>query len=99
MKQQLHEFAGMPGVKKKLKGPLVSSVTAFLREIDKHRIVSGAGSYGALNLYRDDKGVLRGERHVRHFTGASAEFKSKAAAKRWLAEQWPLCISADLPPA
>lgn len=91
MKQHLFEFEGMPGVKKRLKGPAVSSVTAFLREIRKHRIVSGAGDYGSLNLYRDDKGILRGERHVRHSTMASAEFKSMAAARRWIAEQLPLC--------
>ena len=91
MKQHLCEFVGMPGVKKKLKGPLVSSVSAFMREINKYRIVSGAGSYGSLNLYRDDKGILRGERHVRHFTAAHAEFKTKKAARDWLAEQLPLC--------
>jgi hypothetical protein len=92
-KIQLHQFQGMTGVKGKLKGPLVSSVTGFMREIQKYRIVSGAGSYGAINVYRDDKGKLRGERHVRHFCEASAEFETKKQMRDWLTEQLPLCFN------
>ena len=97
MKQHLLEFEGMPGVKKRLKGPMVETVSAFMREIEKHRIVSSAGDYGSVNLYRDDKGTLRGERHVRHSTMSSAEFKTKKAAREWLTENFTLCRQS--PPA
>lgn len=99
MKQHLCEFTGMPGVKRNLKGPLVNSITAFMREISKHRIVSDAGSYGSLIIYRDDKGVLRGERHVRHNTEDRAEFKTKKEMRAWLSGQLPRCHSNIMPPA
>lgn len=93
----LFTFAGMDGVKGQLRGPMAGSVAAFMRAIDKYHIVSGAGDYGSVNLYRDDKGTLRGERHVRHFSADVAQFKTKKAARQWLTEQLPLC--RELPTA
>lgn len=82
-------FSGMPGVKKPLEGPLVGSVSAMVRGLSKHRIVSSAGDDGSVTAYVDDKGVLRATfcRYRSMIDGGT--FKSKAELRRWLIEWMP----------
>lgn len=60
MSQQLYEFSGMPGVRaRRIKGPLVNSISGFMAALGKHRLCSAAGDHGSVTVYRDDDGNYR----------------------------------------
>jgi len=86
----LHTFSGMPDVKKKsLKGPMVGSVSGFLKAIRDHRICSSSGDDGAINVYIADDGTYRCSfcRYLSYLDNQT--FTTKAAVQKWLKEWFP----------
>lgn len=86
-------FTGLAGVRqKKIAGVLVNrTISAFMTAIKKHRVASAAGDMGAITLWRDDRGQLRGA-FCRYLSVLSEEqFTSQAAARRWLSSWLPEC--------
>lgn len=83
---------GLPGVRpgKKIKPVWANTPSGFIAGLKKGRAVTGAGDYGAINLYYDDKRQLRGHFSAWMSIVDGQEFKSKAAALRWLKEWVPL---------
>lgn len=88
---QTFNFNGLEGVKGTLKGPIVRTRSAAAVGLLNFRIVSAAGDYGAVNLYRDDSKTLRGERCEYQRTVESQTFKTKKAALEWFDKQMRIC--------
>lgn len=84
-------FRDLVGVRGTLKGPIVQSKTRAAAGLRKFRIVSAAGDYGAVNLYKDDSGKYRGERCEFMRTAESRIFETKKAALPWFADQILIC--------
>lgn len=86
----LATLAGLPGVRKKtVKAAWAHTPAAFVRALAKHRAATGARDNGAINVWIDDKKQFRGS-FCRYYSVVSdGTFKSKAALRRWLNEQWP----------
>lgn len=83
-------FTGLPGVRKKMiEGVYSRTPGGFIAALEKHRVVSAAGDDGAVTVYRDDKGRLRGMFCRYMSILASETFPTKAACRRWLAEFLP----------
>lgn len=89
MSDDLHTFSGMPGVKRRLRGPMAKSPSGFLKALRKHRIVSDAGDHGSVMAYTDDKKQIRAAFLRYHATISEDVFTSKAALRRWLVEWMP----------
>jgi len=90
MGEQLYEFSGMPGVKRKrIKGPIVDSVSAFLLALRKHRLCSAAGDHGSVTVYVDDDGAFRCTFQRWHSTIDEQTYATKAQVKAWLVKWLP----------
>jgi hypothetical protein len=89
MRDMVHEFEGMDGVKGKLTGVIVRSVAGFNKKLRIHRIVSAAGDNGSVNVYVDDAGKYRCEFHQYRQTIDQKEYRTKASALQWLKEFLP----------
>lgn len=85
----LYTFSGMTGVSGSLHGPIIHSVSAADAALRKHRMVSAAGDHGAVNIWKDDDGALRGEFQRFCVTLDKQRFKSKAHALEWLKKWLP----------
>jgi len=78
-------FSGMPGVKaKKLEGLLVTSVSGFMRNLGRYRMVSAAGDGGSCSVYIDDTGAYRCAFHRYRRKMSEETVKTKRAVEGWL---------------
>ena len=90
MADQIYDFAGVPGIKKKkVKGIYATSPSGFLRRLKDFRVVSASGDHGAVMLWVDDTKPLRGNFQRWHQTIDEQIFSSQAAAREWLKEWLP----------
>lgn len=81
---------GLAGVRKaELPCVYARSVTDALVRIKTRRAVTAAGSDGAINIWRDDKGCLRSNFCRFRQTVTEAEHTSAASLRRWLKVWWP----------
>jgi len=85
-------FVDLTGVAaKELEGAFVKSAAGAVRGLAKTRVASLAGDRGAVTVWRDDAGKLRGEHSVFLVTRDSIVAKSMAELRRWLDRTVPLC--------
>jgi hypothetical protein len=94
---RLHDFAGLPGVKGgKLRGPMASSATGFMRALRQHRAVSAAGDHGSVMVWRDDAGKIRCS-FMRHFRSIETlELSTKIDVRGWLIKWLPRMHEAPI---
>lgn len=81
-------LSGLEGVKKKdVPCQIFTSVSQIKKILDKNEAATTAGGNGAINIYKDDDGFLRGElmRHLR--TIDKKIFNSMDELKKW-ATKW-----------
>ena len=78
-------LAGLPGTDgRKIECEFVGSVTAALFALSKGKPATLAADNGAINVWRDDAGCLRGERHFHKSVRESKRFYSKRELGVWL---------------
>jgi len=76
---------GLPGTDgREIEGEFVGSVSAALRVLSKGKPAIFAAENGSINIWRDDSGRLRGERHFYKLVRESKRFYSQAALAVWL---------------
>lgn len=82
------ELAGLPGRKGKTEACLIKEASAarIRRIIESGRACTSAGDNGAVNIWRTDKGALRGEAMRRLRSLERAAFTDYHAAAEWLTE-------------
>jgi hypothetical protein len=85
----LFDFEGMPGVKGTLKGPFIKSVNAANIVLRKRRVVSAAGDFGCVNVYRRDDDKWGCEFQFYQFAIDSKVYKTKNDALKWLKKWLP----------
>lgn len=85
-------FVGLEGIKKKkIDGKFVRTPAAAIRALKENRVASLAGDHGAVTVWRDDAGKLRGDFSRWLITQDSILAKSKAELRRWLDRVAPQC--------
>lgn len=85
-------FVGLEGIrKKKIDGKFVASPAAAIRALTDNRVASLAGDRGAVTVWRDDAGNLRGDFSRWQITQDSILAKSKAELRRWIDRVAPQC--------
>ena len=84
-KPYIYTFYAPPGVRaKKLRGPMERTKTGFLRSIRNYRIVSAAGDYGAVTVWRRDDGQYGSAFSVWMVHRAEATHTSLKSLGAWL---------------
>lgn len=85
-------FVGLEGIRKKeVGGKFVGTPAAAIRALKDNRVASLAGDRGAVTVWRDDAGNLRGDFSRWRITQDSILAKSKAELRRWLDRVAPQC--------
>lgn len=82
----------LPNTKDPKECEFFRSVTKALAIIRRGLAATAAGGAGAINVWRDDSGQLRGELFVRQSLVESAVFGTVVSARRFIA-QWLLKIN------
>lgn len=82
------ELAGLPGRERKTEAVLITEASAarIRRIIESGRACTSAGDNGAVNIWRTDKGALRGEAMKRMRSLERVAFTDYHGAAEWLAE-------------
>jgi uncharacterized protein YllA (UPF0747 family) len=77
-------LAGLPNTTENQDCEIVSTVTAAFNVLRQGTAASASGDNGAINLWYDDDGDLRGERMRFLITEDSQTFSTKKEARTWL---------------
>jgi hypothetical protein len=81
---------GIPGVKGgKLRGAMASTITGIMAVLAKRRIVSDAGDYGGVMIWKDNSGAYRCNFNVYQHAVSDETFKTKKQVRAWLTEWFP----------
>lgn len=75
----------LPGTQSPKEYESCSSATGAIKALRKGLAATASGDRGAINLWRDDTGQLRGERFRFLLLQESAEFGTIASARIWYA--------------
>lgn len=84
-----HHLRDVPGVKGAMAVQHVGSISEALKRIQRRRAVTTAGDNGAINVWRDDKRVLRSQFMRYRVTLNSAEHADLESLRVWLEQWWP----------
>lgn len=79
------KFQGLPDTTGDVEAAYFSTAAAALRLLRTYRCVTAAKDYGAIHIWRDDNGVLRGELSRWMITRDQQIFKTLVAARLWIA--------------
>ena len=86
----MYTLRGLQGVKGDIENvEFFSSVSAGIRGLKKARARTTAGDRGSINLWVNDAGLYRGERHAFKRTISSIETKTSRELEAWLKEELP----------
>lgn len=78
-------LTGLPGVRRReVKARYITSVSGAILALRAGFAATSAGTYGAINVWRDDKGIYHGEFHRFMVTQSSESFPRIEAARPWL---------------
>lgn len=78
-------LVGLPGTDgREIECRMVRTVTAAIRSLRCGVPATLAADNGAINVWRDDARILRGERHFYRSVRESKQFSSLAELGRWL---------------
>ena len=82
----MSELIGLPGTngKGRMFTEFGHSVSGLMRLFEKEGVSTAAGLNGSINVWKDDHGVYRAERHFYCKTVEGIITQSKAALKYWL---------------
>ena len=82
---------GLPGVKQvRTRAVFVTSVTMGMEFVREGLAITCSGDEGALNVWKDDDGTWRCERHRFKLVASEAKFKYIAAVAQWLKDNFPV---------
>lgn len=77
------ELRGLPNTKGVVEYEFASSASAALRVLRKGKAASDGQRNGAINLWRDDDGKLRGSRCVHFMEVELKTFRTQSQAAKW----------------
>jgi hypothetical protein len=88
-KRRTVTLVGLEGVKRnKCRSISATSVTDAMRLIRSGEKVTSAGDTGAINVWRDDTGILQCRFMQFRLTTAALSTNSMSAVHRWLKKWW-----------
>lgn len=91
-KPSIHEFQDLEGIKKqKISGVFASNITQARKYLGKWRVISWAGSGGAVTAWRDDKGKYKASHQYYMVEKASKTCTTKKEILDWYAKYLKKC--------
>lgn len=87
------ELQGLPGVRRKrVRAVMCKSIAGVMAVfMTTTKAATGAGDYGAVNVYVDDDGLYQCQFMVYHSVVNAGTFTTKSDVRKWLSEWWPQC--------
>lgn len=80
---------GLEGVKGKIETECASSVSKMIQIFRNYGAATAAGDDGAICIWRDDRGILRGDLQRYMITMDKQEFATIKAMHEWVRTTWP----------
>jgi hypothetical protein len=82
-------LCGLPDARPVVRAALVHSRTEAIRTIGNGRAITTAGGTGALNVWKDKKGMWRAEFFRQYVRLGELSSRTKSAVYEWLKKWWP----------